>query len=168
MDVKHVVKCLAALSHLNRFEVFRTLVQAGPTGMTPGMLNENLGIAPATMSFHLKELANADLVHSRTEGRRVIYSAKYETVEQAIQFVMGSCCAQESQVKAIHEAERQAERGTPAVSRSAAGKAAASRSTTGQAAARKTAASKAAPSRKTAAKKKAAPGTQARRPRAVA
>ncbi len=113
MDVKHVVKCLAALAHLNRFEVFRALVQAGPTGMTPGMLNENLAIAPATMSFHLKELANAELVDSRTEGRRVIYFAKYETIEQAVMFVMTSCCAAEPAAKAAHLIEARLERLVP-------------------------------------------------------
>ncbi len=110
MDAKHVVKCLAALAHLNRFEVFRALVQAGPTGMTPGMLNENLAVAPATMSFHLKELANAELVDSRTEGRRVIYFAKYETIEQAVMFVMTSCCAAEPAAKAAQLSEARLER----------------------------------------------------------
>lgn len=149
MDAKHVVKCLAALAHLNRFEVFRALVQAGPTGMTPGMLNENLGIAPATMSFHLKELANAELVDSRTEGRRVVYFAKFETIEQAVMFVMASCCVAEPAAKVADLMEARLERLTPVNAKAKAKVVAIKPALTAKSAAAKPAARKAPAAKKT-------------------
>lgn len=65
MDLKDAVKALGALAQESRLTVFRMLVEAGPEGMSPGVIGERTGIPPATLSFHLKELANAGLVSSR-------------------------------------------------------------------------------------------------------
>ncbi len=92
MDVKEIVKCLAALAHQSRFLIFRALVQAGSTGVTPGVLIDQLGIAPATLSFHLKELVNAGLVEGRNESRYIIYSTKYEVLDETIAFLTENCC----------------------------------------------------------------------------
>eukprot|EP01036_Dinobryon_divergens_P057211 gene57211-76398_t len=62
MESIAVVKALAALAQSSRLEVFRSLVVAGQAGLTPGALSESLGVAPNTLSFHLKELVNADLI----------------------------------------------------------------------------------------------------------
>jgi DNA-binding transcriptional ArsR family regulator len=51
--------------------------------------------APATLSFHLKELANAGLVLSRQEGRYVFYSANYERMNALVGFLTENCCARD-------------------------------------------------------------------------
>jgi predicted ArsR family transcriptional regulator len=58
-DEARTVKALAALAQPQRLRAFRALVVAGPAGLTPGVIAEQLGIAPSALSFHLKELANA-------------------------------------------------------------------------------------------------------------
>ena len=45
--------------------MFRLLVQHAPDGLSAGVIAEKLDIAPATLSFHLKELHRADLVAQR-------------------------------------------------------------------------------------------------------
>ena len=62
MEQNDVVRSLAALAHDLRLQVFRMLVVAGPAGMTPGAISEQLDVPGATLSFHLKELMNARLV----------------------------------------------------------------------------------------------------------
>ena len=69
METKGVLTALAALGHETRLAVFRLLVETGPEGLPVGKIGEHLGTAPATLSFHLKELANADLVTMQHEGR---------------------------------------------------------------------------------------------------
>ena len=64
MDEQDVVKALAALAQPSRLRVFRTLIVAGPLGLTPGAISEELGVAATTLSFHLKELVHAGLITS--------------------------------------------------------------------------------------------------------
>ena len=54
-DSKLAVKALAALAHETRLAVFRLLVTAGPSGMSPGAIAEQMGLPAPTLSFHLKE-----------------------------------------------------------------------------------------------------------------
>ncbi|NUA30533.1 ArsR/SmtB family transcription factor [Cupriavidus basilensis] len=92
MNSDTAVKALAALAQQSRLAIFRLLVQAGPAGMHAGRIGEALGLPPATLSFHLKELANAGLVASRQEGRNVIYQARYVRMNELLGFLMAHCC----------------------------------------------------------------------------
>ncbi len=93
MKAASAVEALAALAQESRLAVFRLLVQAGHAGMAAGALGERLGIPPATLSFHLKTLAHAKLVKSRTEGRFVIYSANYPEMDKLVDYLTDNCCA---------------------------------------------------------------------------
>ena len=63
------VKALAALAQAQRLRAFRALVAAGPDGLTPGVMAEQLGVAPSALSFHLKELSHSGLVKLKSNGR---------------------------------------------------------------------------------------------------
>jgi len=92
MEKKSVVNALASLAQESRLDIFRLLVQAGPEGMSAGKISEMTGIPPSTMSFHLKEMSYADMVHSRQESRFVIYSANFETMNSLLGFLTMNCC----------------------------------------------------------------------------
>ena len=68
MEIKDVISGLGALAQEHRLAVFRALVQEGPEGLPAGVLAERLGVAPATLSFHLSQLSHAGLVLSRRQG----------------------------------------------------------------------------------------------------
>jgi len=70
MEEQDVIAALAALAHETRLDVFRLLVQAGPAGVAAGVLAEALDTPPATLSFHLKELRNAQLVQAERDVQR--------------------------------------------------------------------------------------------------
>jgi DNA-binding transcriptional ArsR family regulator len=93
MKIETAVVALAALAQETRLSIFRLLVQAGKEGVAAGVLGEELGIPPATLSFHLKVLSHAGLVKSRTEGRFVIYSANYAEMDKLIAYLTEHCCA---------------------------------------------------------------------------
>jgi DNA-binding transcriptional ArsR family regulator len=61
MEIKQAVRAMSALAQESRLETFRLLVTCGETGMPAGQIAEYLDIPAATLSFHLKELSNADL-----------------------------------------------------------------------------------------------------------
>ncbi len=93
MKTNSAVKALGALAQESRLEIFRLLVRKGAQGMAAGDLSNHFGMPPATMSFHLKELNNADLIVSRRESRSIIYAANYAHMQTLIDFLLESCCA---------------------------------------------------------------------------
>lgn len=88
-----MINALAALAQESRLDVFRVLVQAGPKGLAAGKISEITGIAPSSLSFHLKELLHAHLVSSRSEGRFIIYTAQFSTMSQLLTYLTENCCA---------------------------------------------------------------------------
>ena len=92
MEESHVIRSLAALAHEARLRVFRALVVAGPTGLTPGVLAETLGIAPNALSFHLKELSNAGLIQAERQGRNLLYSATFSAMNNLLAYLTENCC----------------------------------------------------------------------------
>lgn len=96
METKHVLAAMAALAQESRLAVFRLLVQAGPAGMSPGKMSEQLAIPGSSLSFHLKELTHAQLITPRQDGRFVIYAANFATMNGLIGFLTENCCGGES------------------------------------------------------------------------
>ncbi len=92
METKNAVTALAALAQDSRLAIFRALVQAGPGGLAAGKISELTGIAPSSLSFHLKELSHAGMVDSRQAGRFVIYTAEFETMNALLGFLTENCC----------------------------------------------------------------------------
>jgi ArsR family transcriptional regulator, arsenate/arsenite/antimonite-responsive transcriptional repressor len=93
MKSADAIETLGALASEARLAVFRLLVRRGPEGFTPSALIERLEIAPPTLSFHLKELANARLVISRREGRNLFYSPNFARMSELVAFLTESCCS---------------------------------------------------------------------------
>jgi ArsR family transcriptional regulator, arsenate/arsenite/antimonite-responsive transcriptional repressor len=92
METKDILAALAALAQESRLQAFRLLVQTGPQGLAASRIAEHLDIAPSSLSFHLKELSHAGLVSSRQEGRFVIYSANFDTMNGVLAFLTDNCC----------------------------------------------------------------------------
>jgi len=92
MENKDAVIALAALAQESRLAAYRLLVQAGPGGLAASRIAEALGMAPSSLSFHLKELTRANLVVPRQEGRFVIYAAQFETMNALLGFLTQNCC----------------------------------------------------------------------------
>ena len=92
MEKADVVAALAALAQDNRLDVFRLLVQAGPKGMPAGEIANSLGIAPNTLTFHFDRLRMAGLVSVRRDGRSMIYTARFETMNALVGYLTENCC----------------------------------------------------------------------------
>jgi len=92
MDAAAAVVKLAALAQESRLRIFRLLVEAGPHGMYAGAIAEALGLAPATLSFHIAHLARSGLVSSRQESRFIYYSANFPAMDELIAYLTENCC----------------------------------------------------------------------------
>ena len=92
METTDAIKSLGALAQETRLAIYRLLVQAGPEGRAAGTIGEKLGIPPATLSFHLTQLAVAGLIRPRQDGRFIYYSADFGAMNALIGFLTENCC----------------------------------------------------------------------------
>jgi DNA-binding transcriptional ArsR family regulator len=92
METLAAAEILAALGHESRLAIFRLLVQAGPSGMVVGPIGEQLGMAPATLSFHLAHLTRVGLISAKRESRFIRYSTDFGAMDELIAFLTNNCC----------------------------------------------------------------------------
>src|SRR5438552_10768454 len=92
MEKIDAVAALAALAQDNRLDVFRLLVQAGPSGMAAGDIAEALDLAPNTLTFHFDKLRAAGLISVQRDGRSMIYAARFETMNNLLGYLTENCC----------------------------------------------------------------------------
>ena len=92
LDESHALKALTALAQAQRLRAFKALVVAGPDGLTPGTLAQQLDSAPSALSFHLKELAHSGLVDIEQRGRNLIYRANFAQMNGLLAYMTEHCC----------------------------------------------------------------------------
>jgi DNA-binding transcriptional ArsR family regulator len=92
MKSQDAVGALAALAQDSRLAVYRLLVKRGPDGFAVGEISEKLAIPGPTLSFHLKELAQAGLVTARKESRFVYYAANFDRMNSLLAYLTENCC----------------------------------------------------------------------------
>jgi len=102
MEIKSAVSVLNALAQETRLAIYRLLVHSSREGLPAGRIGAALALAPATLSFHLRELSHAGLVHARQQSRFIYYSADVAAVGELLGFLAANCCP-----------ENGAPRGTP-------------------------------------------------------
>jgi DNA-binding transcriptional ArsR family regulator len=92
MENKTAVKAFLALGQESRLNVFRLIVQRGDVGLTPKDIVETLGIPNATISFHLKELFQADFIVVERVSRNLFYRPNPTIINELSAFLMDNCC----------------------------------------------------------------------------
>ena len=93
MQADQTIRALGALAQEHRLAAFRLLVEAGPGGLAAGVLAQQLGVPPSSMSFHLAQLSTAGLVSQRRESRSLIYSADFAAMNALLGYLTENCCA---------------------------------------------------------------------------
>lgn len=93
MEHQSATQALSALGHATRLSVFRLLVQAGWGGRLAGDIGTALALPGATLSFHLKELAAAGLIHGEQRGRTICYRADFDAMSALVGYLTENCCA---------------------------------------------------------------------------
>ena len=81
-DVKRLARQLKALGHPNRLQIFLNLVEESQLDLAKGRTHDcflakllgGLDINAPTVSHHVKELADAGLIHTQREGKQLICS----------------------------------------------------------------------------------------------
>jgi len=92
VEKEAALTALDALSQETRLDLFRLLVTVGPDGLSAGVIAHRLGVLPASLTFHLKELQHAGLIAQRRLGRQLIYSAEYGAMNDLLGYLTENCC----------------------------------------------------------------------------
>lgn len=94
-NIKQFSEMFKALSNSHRLEIFLYLANHCFPGETStdeemrssvGELGEGLGIAPSTVSHHLKELRQSGLIRMERKGKSIECWVEPETLEKLIKF----------------------------------------------------------------------------------
>lgn len=92
MQTKQAIAALSALAQESRLAIYRLLVEYAPDGLAASAIAQNLGLANATLSFHLKELVHAGLISPRQDGRFIYYSPIMEAMTALVGYLTENCC----------------------------------------------------------------------------
>jgi ArsR family transcriptional regulator len=93
MDSNRAVNALSALGHETRLALYRMLVERGPDGLSAGVIADQLGIPPSSLSFHLQHLNRTGLVTQRRLHRQLIYAADFTVMNELLGYLTDNCCA---------------------------------------------------------------------------
>lgn len=96
MDSGQAVQALSALAHDTRLALFRMLVERGPEGLSAGVIAENLGMPPSSLTFHVQHLHRAGLITQRRLSRQLIYAADFTAMNGLIGFLTQNCCGRDA------------------------------------------------------------------------
>ncbi len=103
-DLVYAATSFAALGSEQRLSVLRTLVRAGPEGLSIGTLGERTGVTGSTLTHHVKILAQAGLVTQERQGRSIICAAvAYDQVRALSEFLLNACCADAPKAAKDHD-----------------------------------------------------------------
>ena len=93
-DLALAASTFAALGSEQRLAVLRSLVRAGPDGLSIGELGERTGVTGSNLTHHMKILSQAGLVRQEKRGRSIICAAvAYDELRSLSQFLLKECCA---------------------------------------------------------------------------
>ncbi len=94
LDLTLTASTFAALGSEQRLAVLRSLVRAGPDGLSIGKLGQRTGVTGSTLTHHMKILTQAGLVQQEKRGRSIICAAvAYDELKRLSEFLLSECCA---------------------------------------------------------------------------
>lgn len=91
-QLNSILKQLSALSQETRLMTFKMLMEAGPDGISAGVISETLQVAPNSLSAHLSILSKANLATSERQGRHIIYRPNIAAVNVLLSSLVEDCC----------------------------------------------------------------------------
>ncbi len=98
---QRLVKMFKALGNPNRFQLFTEMLRARAAGVgyqpdascSLTAIVERLSIGAPTVSHHMKELVNADLVHTERDGKFLRCEVNDSALAELQAFLAGSAAA---------------------------------------------------------------------------
>ena len=93
LTLEQAAQGFAAAGSDHRLDVLRTLVRAGPKGLTVGEIQNRTGMPASTLAHHLRFLSDGGLIEQHRRGRSVINQAVFDHIHALSNFLLSECCA---------------------------------------------------------------------------
>ena len=93
MKPTEAITALSALAHEHRLTIFRLLVEQGPEGLPAGVIAENVGLQPSSLTFHLQHLTRAGLLVATRASRQIFYAADFAAMSALVGYLTENCCS---------------------------------------------------------------------------
>ena len=94
--MEQIAGILGAIGQPKRLEILRLVAPfsrgSTPTGLTAGEIARLTGMAPATLSFHLKDMTYHGLVKPERRGRNILYRVDLTVIAAALDYVVTDIC----------------------------------------------------------------------------
>ena len=87
MELKKVEKISKALADPNRLQILKSL-HKNQACMYCSDINDMIDLAQPSVSHHLKQLTDAELIIAEKEGRMVKYSLNNKVIDQYVNFLV--------------------------------------------------------------------------------
>ena len=88
MELKKVEKISKALADPNRLQILKSL-RKNQNCLYCSDINDMIDLTQPSISHHLKQLTDAELVIAEKEGRNMKYSLNNKMIDQYMQFLSG-------------------------------------------------------------------------------
>jgi arsenate reductase len=92
MELDDAALAFAALGQPTRLALLRCLLAAGPSGLPAGEVGTRIGVAPSSLSFHLRALEQAGLIAATRQGRSLVYAPRILNLRGLLGFLAEACC----------------------------------------------------------------------------
>lgn len=92
MNEKNALSVFSVLSNATRLRILKALVAAGREGLLAGEIAIAVDATPSRASFHLSAMAEAGLVSSERQSRKISYRANYERIGDLVIYLLQDCC----------------------------------------------------------------------------
>ena len=96
MEQEKISAILACLGQPTRLDILKLIAPysrgSDAKGVPAGHISDALGIAPATLSFHLKDMLYRGLVSQTRDGRTIRYRGNIPALASALEYVVTEIC----------------------------------------------------------------------------
>ncbi|MCS3799043.1 ArsR/SmtB family transcription factor [Niastella sp. OAS944] len=86
MELKKVEKISKALADPNRLQILKS-IHKNKACLYCSEINDMIDLAQPSVSHHLKQLTDAELIIAEKEGREVKYSLNNKVIDQYVNFL---------------------------------------------------------------------------------
>ena len=96
MDTQLVTGILSAIGQPTRLEILKLVTPYShgdnPEGVAAGQLARTLKLAPASLSFHLKDMTYKGLLLAERRGRSIYYRANLDILLKTLDYLVSEVC----------------------------------------------------------------------------